>query len=133
MNTISVKAQSATLAPTYPPRRRLRPVSNTQPVIVKAKDSAIDLTKKVARNSILIMVSFIIINLVLSSLMNHSIYKISSLKSELLASSIEIQVVEEELAGMGSPSFIEAKAKAMGMVKNYNFKWISLKDYNKYD
>jgi hypothetical protein len=129
-NTAQLKTYNTAYQPvTIPVRPRLRAIEKAQVVeaYVGTNRKMGFLTPALARRITFMLIGISTINLFISALMAQGIYEMSSLKTQLEETMIRSQIMQDEINKVSSLKVIEAKAKAMGMVQDATFKWISVK------
>lgn len=115
------------------PRRHLRPVpaTRTQRSVVPARTSSREqaraVLKSVSGKIIVGSVAIVILNMILSSLANASIYQISQLKKETATLGTQAQIINQQVASLRSPQNLATSAKELGMVVNSNPVFLSVK------
>jgi len=122
---MSVLRQTQPIRP-IAPRRHLRPVSNVvQPVrrsVPKVKAQATPfralLTKTLIGKLLIGFTSVAILGLIVNTLCDGAVYKISSLKIETAALATQSQIIGQQVDSLRSPQNLSNSAKALGMVVN---------------
>lgn len=115
------------------PRRHLRPVpASTAPRVAVAprtssRANIASALRALSPKIIAGVVAIIILNILLSSLSNASIYKISQLKKETATLGTQTQIINQEVASLRSPQNLANSAMALGMVVNSNPVFLSVK------
>ncbi|MEY2815732.1 MAG: hypothetical protein RJA78_308 [Actinomycetota bacterium] len=115
------------------PRRHLRPVpaTKTQRTVVSARtasrEQARAVLKSVSGRIIVGGIAIVVLNMILSSLANASIYEISQLKKETATLGTQTQIINQQVASLRSPQNLATSAKELGMVVNSNPVFLSVK------
>ena len=122
---MSVLRQAQPIRP-IAPRRHLRPVSNpVQPVRrsvpkVQAQTTSVRalLTKTLIGKLLVGFTSVAILSLIVNTLCDGAVYKISALKIETAALATQSQIIGQQVDSLRSPQNLANSAKALGMVVN---------------
>ncbi|MFZ4064683.1 MAG: hypothetical protein ACOYJ7_00075 [Rhodoluna sp.] len=115
------------------PRRHLRPVPATRtqrsvvPARTASREQARAVLKAVSAKVIAGGIAIVVLNMILSSLANASIYEISQLKKETATLGTQAQIINQQVASLRSPQNLANSAKDLGMVVNSNPVFLSVK------
>jgi hypothetical protein len=134
MNTITAKAQSATLSPRLNTRPIPRPALRTvkpKLTVVKPKRGFFRYelsreTVKAAGVALIGMITLIMLQLVLSTLTASGVYEISKLKQEAAQLNITADILQAELYSLSSPQNLTNEAHKLGMTHAENPAYLSL-------
>lgn len=112
------------IRPVVAPRRHLRAVptptrsTSTSSSVGKATSNVA--IRALARKAVIGILSVWITSLVVGSLCDTSIYKISQLKQETATVSTQTQVLQQQVDSLRSPQNLSTSARKLGMIVNSN-------------
>ncbi len=132
---MSVLRQAQPIRP-IAPRRHLRPVSNVvQPVRrsvpkVSSQSSSFRalLTKTLIGKLLVGFTSVAVLGLIVNTLCDGAVYKISELKIETAALATQSQIIGQQVDSLRSPQNLSNSAKALGMVVNSDPVFLNVRD-----
>jgi len=119
---MSIAARALPLTRPVAPRRHLRPVTSAQPrrIVqprsIVATQAQASVGKKIFWGSVAVLG----LNLIVCSLVNASIYEISSLKRQTAVLETQTQIVQQQVDSLRSPQNLANSARSLGMIVNSN-------------